>query len=232
MNSAKYIINILAGISMNTLPDKVKLFVQNCDPSAHQYDQCTLIGIVSDLAPTRIKDDLHALIVHFFLELLQIDFPDEPVADNNSTLIHIPQEKLTTKAIRLGLYLQNDCGDKQYCPCWIYGPGMIYFVLKYPDFKKTLKALMRWCTPVTGPGYFGRCVLQLSPTKIQTDGQSSTYVLQMFELISKNFLLPDEVTNFLYPIPSLAVMIQFSITMTLLFHSYQSSHNQHLLQQG
>ena len=37
-------IDILETFSINHLPHKVKMFVKNCDITAHQYNQRTLIG--------------------------------------------------------------------------------------------------------------------------------------------------------------------------------------------
>ena len=101
MDSAEYIINNLEGIYMNTLPDKVKLFVQTCDPLVHQYDQRTSIGTVSNPTPTRTKVNIRALTILFCLEPVQIEFPD----NDDSTLIKILQPKFTTKANCLSLHL-------------------------------------------------------------------------------------------------------------------------------
>ena len=63
------IITTLQGISMN------RRFVRTCDPTAHRYDQQTLTD-THDLAPIRTNNDLNACGFLFYLEPVQIEFPD------------------------------------------------------------------------------------------------------------------------------------------------------------
>ena len=215
INIAEHLIRILESISMNILPQEVKLFVRICNNKKYHYNKCTLIGPLDapplgerayDPSPVSTPGDLAALGFLSYLEPVPTEgFEDgsnnedhgivfdkiEPnIANNNNrgtyhddnlgaTLLRLRwhAEFNSNDAEFLGLHLQNESGDEQDRPCWIYGPGMIYVDGNHSDLKLVCGLLINWCVLVKDPTYVTQCVFQLSTEKLRASNQSTIVIL-------------------------------------------------------